>query len=56
MEDFTASVIGGTGESRSSISRSVESHLMACAIEEARLSGHVVDMQEYRKKLSEGIQ
>ena len=50
MEDFTASLTR-TGESRSSISRSVESHLMACAIEEARLTGKVVDMIEYRKTL-----
>ena len=51
MEDFTASVRGGVEESRSSISRSVESHLMACAIEQARLTGKVVDMEEYRKSL-----
>lgn len=50
MEDFTASLTGGK-ESRSSISRSVESHLMACAIEESRLCGKVVDMAEYRKSL-----
>ena len=52
MADFTAT-LNGAEESRSSISRSVESHLMACAIEEARLSGRVVDMKEYRKKLRE---
>lgn len=51
MEDFTAS-LNRTGESRSSISRSVESHLMACAIEEARLTGKVIDMEEYRKTLT----
>ncbi len=51
MEDFT-SCISGTGmDSRSSISRSVESHLMACAIEEARLTGTVVDMKKYRQSL-----
>ncbi len=50
MEDFTASP--GTGaESRSSISRSVESHLMACAIEQARLTGTVVDLAEFRESL-----
>ena len=52
MEDFTAT-LNGAEESRSSISRSVESHLMACAIEEARLTGRVVVLQEYRQKLSE---
>ena len=51
MEDFTASLSAGNTDSRSSISRSVESHLMACAIEEARLSGTVIDMDSYRKKL-----
>ncbi len=51
MEDFTAS-LGSGAESRSSISRSVESHLMACAIEEARHTGKVVDLQEYRNSLA----
>lgn len=50
MEDFTAS-LHSQEESRSSISRSVESHLMACAIEHARLTGTVVDMEQYRKSL-----
>ena len=50
MEDFTAS-LGNSGESRSSISRSVESHLMACAIEKARLTGTVVNMDEFRDSL-----
>ena len=50
MEDFTH-LLSGKGESRSSISRSVESHLMAFAIEQARLTGKVVDMAEYRKSL-----
>ncbi len=52
MEDFTTCLTGNAADSRSSISRSVESHLMACAIEEARLSGKVVDMAAYRKSLS----
>lgn len=51
MKDFTA-VLSGKEESRSSISRSVESHLMAFAIEQARLTGNVVDMAEYRKSLT----
>ncbi len=50
MEDFCKS-IGCETESRSSISRSVESHLMACAIEKARVTGTVVDMAQYRKTL-----
>lgn len=51
MEDFT-NLLSGKEESRSSISRSVESHLMAFAIEQARLTGKVVDMAEYRKSLT----
>ena len=51
MEDFTASLHDGFTESRSSISRSVESHLMACAIEEARISGKVIDMADLRRSL-----
>ena len=51
MEDFTASIRSSRSESRSSISRSVESHLMACAIEEARITGQVVDMNRFRASL-----
>ena len=50
MADFTAG-LNAAAESRSSISRSVESHLMACAIEHARLTGTVVDMKQYRNSL-----
>ena len=51
MEDFTASLSAHNPDSRSSISRSVESHLMACAIEQSRLSGKVVDMESFRASL-----
>lgn len=51
MSDFTAGLTEQACESRSSISRSVESHLMACAIEQSRLTGKVVDMEEYRNSL-----
>ena len=51
MEDFTVGLLQNNPDSRSSISRSVESHLMACAIEHARLTGTVVDMESYRKSL-----
>lgn len=50
MEDF-CQCLHNSGESRSSISRSVESHLMACAIEQARLTGMVVDMDAFRASL-----
>ena len=51
MEDFTASLSAGTN-TRSAISASVESHLMACAIEKSRLNGIVVDLEEFRKSLT----
>lgn len=50
MEDFTRGLQYG-GDSRSSISRSVESHLMAGAMELSRKTGTVVDMQQYRESL-----
>ena len=50
MEDFTNGLLTG-GVSRSSISRSVESHLMAGALELSRKTGTVVDMQQYRESL-----
>ena len=51
MEDFTSGLQTKQADSRSSISRSVESHLMACAIEQARLTGTVIEMQAYRQSL-----
>lgn len=52
MEDFLElSAKGESGESRSSIKRSVESHLMAYAAEKSRVTGKVVDMDELRKEL-----
>lgn len=50
MEEFTAN-LRRPEESRSSISQSVESHLMACAIEQARLTGTVVNLEDYRTSL-----
>jgi len=51
MEDFTTMLKQKESDSLSSISRSVESHLMACAIENARITGTVVDMKAYRQSL-----
>lgn len=50
MEDFTKGLQCGS-DSRSSISRSVESHLMAGAMELSRKTGTVVEMQQYRETL-----
>ena len=51
MEDFTTSLSASSPETKSSISHSVESHLMACAIEQSRLSGKVVDLADFRNTL-----
>ncbi|MBR5126703.1 MAG: Gfo/Idh/MocA family oxidoreductase [Oscillospiraceae bacterium] len=52
MEDFTASLSTPNSDCRSSISRSVESHLMAFAMEQSRLTGKTVDMAQYRNSLT----
>ena len=52
MADFTASLKTAPGSSRSSISNSVESHLMAFAIEKSRLTGQVVDLTAYKNSLA----
>ena len=51
MEDFAASMNQIGKESRSSISKSVESHIMACALEESRLTGKVIHLDEFRNRL-----
>lgn len=51
MAEFTDGIQNPSYESRSSISRSVESHVMACAIEKARLTNRVVDLEEFRASL-----
>lgn len=50
MEDFTAAV-SGFGTTRSDIGLSVESHMMAFALEESRRTGRMIDMTQYRKDL-----
>ena len=52
MNDFSAGLHGShPNGSRSSIQRSIESHLMACAAEEARLNGKTVDLAEFEEQL-----
>ena len=41
---------GTLSESATDIHESVESHMMACAAEEARLTGTVVSIAEFRRK------
>ena len=56
MKDFVSCLVAQrSGESRSSIQKSVESHLMANAAEESRLSGHSIDMVEYLDRLLEKL-
>jgi len=52
IEDFTNGILSNASDSRSSISRSVESHLMAGAIELSRRTGTVVDLAQYREELT----
>ena len=52
MNDFAAGLRRRAADgSRSSIQKSIESHLMACAAEEARLSGQTVDLGEFERRL-----
>lgn len=51
LNDFTDGLIRNEADSRSSISRSTESHLMAFAIEQSRRSGTVVDLTQFRASL-----
>ena len=49
MNDFVSLILEG-GEGLSSADKSVQSHMMALAAEEARLTGTVVNLKEYYKK------
>lgn len=50
MEDFLETIQTGGTDSRTLIDRSVESHIMACAAEESRVTGKVVDMDELKSR------
>lgn len=56
MEDFLNILSSGSGcaDSRSSINRSVESHIMAYAAEQSRISGKIVDIDSLKQKLMRG--
>jgi hypothetical protein len=43
------------GAERSSVALSVESHLMALAAEESRVTGQVVSLEEFRKKALQNV-
>ncbi|MCE5187642.1 MAG: Gfo/Idh/MocA family oxidoreductase [Eubacteriales bacterium] len=52
MNDFIASLKPAyDGECRSSIRKSVESHLMACAAEESRISGKTIHLDAFEQTL-----
>ena len=50
VEDFLALLEGRQAEAASDIRYSVESHMMACAAEEARLTGTVVRIADFRRR------
>ena len=50
MEDFTASLSAGES-TRSAISASVESHMMAFAMERSRLTGEAITLENFRREL-----
>ena len=54
VEDFIALLEGRSAGALSEISRSVESHMMACAAEESRVSGKVISVVQYRKEHTRG--
>ena len=49
VNDFLAILEGTLGESATDIHESVESHMMACAAEEARVTGGVVRIADFRR-------
>ncbi|MEK4978512.1 Gfo/Idh/MocA family protein [Bacillus sp. FSL K6-6540] len=55
MNDFLENLGNADFSSRSSIDMSVESHMMAYAAEEARITGTVIDLDELKMKLQQGI-
>jgi hypothetical protein len=49
VNDFLAMLEGTLSESATDVHESVESHMMACATEEARLTGRVVRIADFRR-------
>jgi len=54
VADFLALLEGTQAQASSDITQSVESHMMACAAEEARTLGKVVDMDDYKMRHMKG--
>lgn len=51
MEDFIRNLESGSAESKTTIERSIESHIMAYAAELSRVTGRVVDMDVLKREL-----
>lgn len=51
MEDFISNLEGESMESKTTIERSIESHIMAYAAEQSRVTGKVIDMDELKREL-----
>ena len=54
VEDFLALLEGRTAGVSSDITRSVESHLMACAADESRRTGKTVEIAAFRQQHQKG--
>jgi predicted dehydrogenase len=50
IHDFVQ-VLNGGGQKLTAVQNSIESHIMAFAAEESRLTGRVIDMKEYAEEL-----
>ena len=50
MEDFLAELENDSEGSKTAIDRSIESHVMAFAAEEARVTGKVIDIDEVKER------
>lgn len=55
MIDFLDNLVNEDSNSRSSIDRSVESHIMAYAAERARVTGTVIDIDHLKEELQETL-
>lgn len=53
MEDFISNLEGGNAESKTTIDRSIESHVMAYAAELSRVTGKVIDLDVLKAELME---
>ena len=50
MEDFLSQLENNGTDSKTAIDRSIESHVMAFAAEEARVTGKVLDIDEVKAR------